>query len=179
MGNPVYSVLDLFFGPSAKRFEAVDLPKRPVTEFVGAVRVEDDETDKVTRVTIGVGTDVVNDADAFVSTRDIVGHTTTTDVTPLGVVLDTMDEDGICAVDVVVTCRDSGAASYARVKLSALVNRIGGATSISPVTNDTIGAPGIAADLTVSGDDISLDLTGLGATTIRWGYVARLQKQAF
>lgn len=179
MGNPVYSVLDLFFGPSAKRFEAVDLPKRPVTEFVGAVRVEDDETDKVTRVTIGVGTDVVNDADAFVSTRDVVGHTTTTNATLLGVVLDTMAANGAWAIDVVVTCRDSGAASNARVKLSALVTRIAGATSISAVTKHVLGSPGIDADLSVSGDDISLDLTGLGATTIRWGYVARLQKQAF
>lgn len=179
MANPTYSVLDLFFGPSAKRFEAVDLPKRPVTEFVGAVRVEDDETDKVTRVTIGVGTDVVNDADDFVTVRSLVGHTTTTNATPLNVTLDTMSANGAWAVDVFVTCRDTGAASNARVKLSALVTRIAGATSISTVANDTIGSPGIAATLNVSGDDIRLQLTGLGATTIRWGYETRIQKQGF
>lgn len=179
MGNPTYSVLDLFFGPSAKRFEGTDLPKRPVTEFVGAVTVEDDETNQSVRVRVGVGDDVTNDADPYVAIRSLVGNATTTNATPLEVVLDTMSANGAWALDVFVTCRDTGAASTARIKLSALLTRIAGLTGISTVANDTIGSPGIAADLLVDGDDLVLEVTGLGATTIRWGYEARIQKQGF
>lgn len=179
MATPTYSLLDLFFGPSAKRFEGTDLPKRPVTEFLGAVTVADSEIDGAIKVRVGVGADVTNDADDFVAIRSLVGNATTTNATPLEVVLDTMSANGAWAFDVFVTCRDTGAASNARVKLSALVTRIAGATSISTVSNDTIGSPGIAADLLVDGDDVVLELTGLGATTIRWGYEARIQKQGF
>lgn len=105
--NPTYSVLDLFFGPSAKRFEGTDLPKRPVTEFVGAVTVEDDETNQSVRVRVGVGADVTNDADDHVAIRSLVGNATTTNATPLEVVLDTMSANGAWALDVFVTCRDS------------------------------------------------------------------------
>lgn len=174
-----YSILDLFFGPSAKRWLGIDYPKRPVTEFAGAVRVEDDEPGLATKVTIGVGADVTNDADDFVAIRSIVDNATTTNATPLEVTLDTMTANGAWAVDVFVTCRSTTAADNARVKLSALVTRIGGATSISTVGNDTIGSPGIAADLAIDVDDVVLELTGLGATTIRWGYEARIQKQGF
>lgn len=180
MGNPTYSILDLFFGPSAKRFEGVDLPKRPVTELVGAVRVEDvGAPDNLTRVTIGVGADVVNDADPLVVTRELVGHATTTNTTPLDTVLDTMDADGAWSVEGVITCRDSGAAVNLRVRVYALMTRIASATSITSVAVEGLGTGGLGTSFEVDGDDLLLRLTGLAATNIRWGYTVSIQKQGF
>lgn len=180
MGNPTYSVLDLFFGPSAKRFEGVDLPKRPVTELVGAVRVEDvGAPDNLTRVTIGVGADIVNDADPLVVTRELVGHVTTTDATPLDTVLDTMDADGAWSVEGVITCRDSAASTNLRVRVYGLITRIASATSITQATADGLGSPGLGVALDVDGDDLVLRLTGYAATNIRWGYTVSIQKQGF
>lgn len=178
MAIPTYSLLDLFFGPSNKRAAGVDLPKRPVTEFSGAVALADDETSLATRVRIGVAVDAVNDAEPLVVVRSKVGKATTTNATPLVVPLDTVDANGAWAVDVVVTCRSSDAVANGRVKATALVVRVAGATSIT-TSADTLATTGIAAALTVAGDVVNLQLTGVAATQIRWGYEARIQKQGY
>ena len=96
---------------------------------------------------------------------------TTTDATQTTVDSFTPDDGTSCFVDIMVVATESGGGNRGSTKATALVYRDGGgaviegtATILSEEFSD--GAWGI--DITVSGNDVRVSVTGKAATTITW-----------
>lgn len=189
MNTPTF--WDAYFSvPTIQLDGGTKLPLRSLLNFEGFA-CEDDEANKRTniRATKLVGDDdgvahlvaaeVVAEGDATVEPRSRVGHVKTTDATPVVVVLRTLLDPEVLAIDIVVTATNAAASKHGRWKLSCVVKRSGGAATLlgDGTDPDALASAGLAAEITVSGNAARLSLTGDAADAITFGFEVRMQKQ--
>ena len=107
---------------------------------------------------------------------------TTTDATPVDIVLADLPEAGDYAtVELVVLGADDAGTLGGTASATYAVLNMAGTPVVRTLSNDTdtFGAGGLTIATLVVGDELRLRLTGIAATTVQWMAVWRLCQRVF
>ncbi len=111
-----------------------------------------------------------------------VSHAFTTNATPVVVPLLDLVAGDVVELDVVLTCKNLSGSVRGSFKISALVYKIGAGDATFEDCDGTDPTPRrnpgtLDAAITLSGSSVRLELTGVAAESITWGWELRTQKQ--